>query len=61
MFDKITNKVTMIILKTIISRYFDNLKVAGYKLSVSEEKDSYKIEANLPKQSINNLVNKFKK
>ena len=61
MFENLTSKVTMAILKTIVARYFDNLKVAGYKLSVTEEKGCYKIEAKLPKESINNLISKFKK
>lgn len=61
MFDKLKNQVTLAILKTIVAKYFDNLKVKGYELSVVDEKGCYKIEAKLPKDSINNLINKIKK
>lgn len=61
MLEKLKTQIAMAILKSIVSKYFNDLKVAGYKLSVSDDKECYKIEAKLPKASIDNLLNKYKK
>lgn len=61
LYDKLKNQAVMSILKIIVSKYFNDLKVKGYKLEVSDDNQCYKIVAQLPKESINNLVNKIKK
>lgn len=59
--DKVKNQVVIAILKKLVSKYFDDLKVAGYNLSVVADDKFYKIEAQLPKESINNLIKKIQK
>lgn len=57
----IKNLVVKTILKTLVSNYFNSLKLLGYKLEITDDKDSYVINAKLPKESINELISKIKK
>lgn len=57
----IKNLVVKTILKTLVSNYFNSLKLLGYKLEITDDKDSYIINAKLPKESINELISKIKK
>lgn len=57
----IKNLVVKTILKTLVSDYFKSLKLLGYKLEITDDKDSYVINAKLPKESINELISKIKK
>lgn len=59
MFGNIKQKVVTVILRSLVAKYFDNLKILGYEINVVADKDSYKITAKLPKQSIDNLINKI--
>ena len=56
----IKNLVVKTILKTLVSNYFNSLKLLGYKLEITDDKDSYVINAKLPKESINELISKIK-
>lgn len=57
----IKNLVVKTILRTLVSNYFNSLKLLGYKLEVNDDKDCYIINAKLPKDSINDLISKIKK
>lgn len=61
MLESLKNKFVLALLKSLVSKYFNDLKIKGYELSVKLEKETYIINAQLPKTSIDSLINKIKK
>lgn len=55
----IKNFVIKTALKTLVSNYFNSLKLLGYELKITDDKNSYIINARLPKETVDNLIQKY--